>query len=68
MKVADLSVEVFERIIADIVERKLSERFNDPDEGLELNDELKEYLESDKEEEFVTFDEIKRGLRERNIL
>jgi len=38
--VADLTIDEFKKIINDSIEQKLLELFADPDEGLELRDEI----------------------------
>ncbi|MBF0590851.1 MAG: hypothetical protein HQL02_02055 [Nitrospirae bacterium] len=58
MFVKDLTVEEFEklmrRIIADMI---------DPDDGLELQDEVKEYLETHKDDQSgISHEEVKRRI------
>ncbi|MBF0607153.1 MAG: hypothetical protein SFH39_07305 [Candidatus Magnetobacterium sp. LHC-1] len=69
MKVSDMTVEEFTGLIESIIERKLSEYFNDPDEGLELKDELREYLESHQDDtDTISFDQVKSDLYDRKII
>jgi hypothetical protein len=44
MTVADLSVEQFEQLVRTIVKQVLLETLTDPDEGLELREEVKSNL------------------------
>jgi hypothetical protein len=44
IKVAELTVDEFRQVIEETVERKLSEMLGDPDEGLELREEIKTRL------------------------
>ncbi len=69
MKVSDMTVEEFTGLIESIIERKLGEYFNDPDEGLELKDELREYLESHQDDtDTISFDQVKSDLYDRKII
>ncbi len=43
-KVAELTVDEFKQLIATTMEWKLSEILGDPDEGLELREEIKDRL------------------------
>jgi DNA primase large subunit len=43
-KVSDLTVEEFEQLLEEVVERKLEEFLGDPDEGLELTEWIEERL------------------------
>lgn len=43
-KVAELAVDEFKRLLEETVEQKLLEMFGDPDEGLELREEIKARL------------------------
>jgi vacuolar-type H+-ATPase subunit E/Vma4 len=45
MKVRDLDVEEFKALIQEAVEEKLEEILGDPDQGLELQEKVKERLE-----------------------
>jgi hypothetical protein len=49
--VAELSVDEFKRVIETTVEQKLLEMLGDPDEGLELREEIKERLQRTMEAE-----------------
>lgn len=42
--IADLSVEEFRNLIKEVVTQTILEIFGDPDEGLELQEEIKERL------------------------
>ncbi|MBL7062738.1 MAG: hypothetical protein ISS49_00835 [Anaerolineae bacterium] len=44
VRVAELTVNELERIIQEAVEQKLSEMLGDPDEGLELREEIRDRL------------------------
>jgi len=44
-KVADLTIHEFEGLIKKVVMQTISEIFGDPDEGLEIHEELKNRLE-----------------------
>ncbi len=44
MKLSDLSVEEFKALVRETVSETIAELFQDPDEGLELRDEVKEML------------------------
>ena len=44
MKIKDLSVDEFKALIQEVVEDKLEEMLGDPDEGLEVREEVKERL------------------------
>jgi hypothetical protein len=44
-KVSDLTVEEFEQLLEEVVERKLEEFLGDPDEGLELTEWIKKQLQ-----------------------
>jgi hypothetical protein len=44
MRVADLTVEELVRIVQDAIEDKLSELLGDPDEGLELREDIRARL------------------------
>jgi len=50
-KVAELTVDEFKQLIATTVEWKLSEMLGDPDEGLELREEIKDRLRRSLEAE-----------------
>jgi hypothetical protein len=50
-RVTDLTVEQLRRLIETTVEEKLLEMFGDPDEGLELQDEIKARLRRSLEAE-----------------
>ena len=43
-KVAELTIDEFKQVIEDTVEQKLLEMFGDPDEGLELAEDVKARL------------------------
>ena len=44
VRVAELTVNELERVIQEAVEQKLSEMLGDPDEGLELREEIRDRL------------------------
>ena len=44
MKVADMTLEELRQLIAETVRQELERLANDPDEGLELSDEIRERL------------------------
>ena len=46
MKVNELTVEEFKTLIQEAVEEKLEEMIGDPDQGLELREEIRERLRS----------------------
>ena len=50
-KLADLTVDEFKQLIATTVEWKLMEILGDPDEGLELREEIKDRLRRSLETE-----------------
>ncbi len=50
-KVAELTVDEFKQLIATTMEWKLSEMLGDPDEGLELREEIKDRLRRSLEAE-----------------
>ena len=56
IRVAELTVDEFRQVIEETVERKLSEMLGDPDEGLELREEIKARLRHSLEAE-------RRGVR-----
>ncbi|MBF0565640.1 MAG: hypothetical protein HQK89_10390 [Nitrospirae bacterium] len=61
MKVSDMTVEELEVLIERVVGKML-----DPDYGLELNDELKDYLESHKDDKSgIPHEEVKKQLEEK---
>jgi hypothetical protein len=51
IKLADLTVDEFKQLIATTVEWKLLEILGDPDEGLELREEIKDRLQRSLEKE-----------------
>ncbi|TEU12343.1 MAG: hypothetical protein E3J21_21250 [Anaerolineales bacterium] len=50
-RVAELTVDEFKQIIEEVVEQKLAEMLGDPDEGLELREEIKARLRRSLEAE-----------------
>ena len=44
MKIRDLTTEQLKALIQDVVEEKLQEMLDDPDQGLELREEVKQRL------------------------
>ena len=63
MKVADMGVEELRELIYDAVEEKLKQLLGDPDEGLELREDVKARLQhsleaSDRGERGVSLQEV----------
>ena len=44
--ISDLSVDEFKNLIREVVKETITEMLNDPDEGLELRDDIVAYLNS----------------------
>jgi hypothetical protein len=69
-KVSDLTVEEFEQLLEEVVERKLEEFLGDPDEGLELTEWIKKQLQEsmaswEAGERGVSLDEFVRQVRKK---
>jgi hypothetical protein len=69
-KVSDLTVEEFEQLLEEVVERKLEEFLGDPDEGLELTEWIKKQLQEsmaawEAGERGVSIDEFVRQVRKK---
>ncbi len=63
MKVIDLTTEELKKVIRDAVDEKLEELFFDPDNGLELRDEIEQRLNASlASKERVPFEEVKKRL------
>lgn len=65
MKIKELTVEEFKDLVQDTIEEKLQELIGDPDDGLELREEIKETLRSSlaarqRGEKGVPIDEVAR--------
>lgn len=50
-RISELTVDEFKQIVQEAVEQKLAEMFSDPDEGLELREEIKTRLQRSLEAE-----------------
>lgn len=62
MRVADLTIEELRRIIKEIMDEKLREFLFDPDEGLELKEEIEQRLRASLlSTERIPFEEVKKG-------
>jgi hypothetical protein len=64
VSIADLTVEEFEALIGRAVEQKLLELLGDPDEGLELRDEVVTRLQRSLEAEHAGQRGVPMGLGE----
>ncbi|HID86282.1 MAG TPA: hypothetical protein EYP55_02760 [Anaerolineae bacterium] len=64
-RVAELTLDELKQLIEATVEWKLSEMLGDPDEGLELREEIKTRLQwvTDVEGGLLTAEELKNGWR-----
>ena len=62
MRVADLTIEELRQIIKEIIDEKFRELLFDPDEGLELKEEIKQRLRASLlSTERIPFEEVKKG-------
>lgn len=63
MKVTDLTIEELRKLIWDVLDEKFRELFFDPDNGLELREEVEERLKASlSSKERVPFEEAKKRL------
>jgi len=61
MRVADLTIEELRRIIKEIMDEKFKELLFDPDEGLELKEEIEQRLRASLlSTERIPFEEVKK--------
>lgn len=65
MKVKELTVEQFKKLVQEAIEEKLAEIIGDPDLGLELREEIKERLRNSlaarqRGEKGIPIDEVAR--------
>lgn len=61
MRVADLTIEELRRIIKEIMDEKLREFLFDPDEGLELKEEIEQRLRASLlSTERIPFERVKK--------
>jgi len=62
MRVSDLTIEELRRIIKEIIDEKFRELLFDPDEGLELKEEIEQRLRASLlSTERIPFEEVKKG-------
>ena len=60
MKVSDLTTDEFKKLIGEAVDEKFSEFLFDPDDGLELRDEVEQRLKASfASKERISFEEVK---------
>ena len=63
MKVTDLTIEELKKLIREAVDEKFKEILFDPDNGLELRDEVEQRLNASlASKERITFEEVKKRL------
>ena len=63
MKVTDLTIEELKKLIWDVLDEKFRELFSDPDNGLELREEVEQRLKASlSSKERVPFEEVKKRL------
>jgi hypothetical protein len=63
MKVTDLTIEELKKLIWDVLDEKFRELFFDPDNGLELREEVEQRLKASlSSKERVPFEEVKKRL------
>jgi hypothetical protein len=67
MKVKELTVEEFKKLVQDTIEEKLQELIGDPDAGLELREEVKKRLRNSlaarrRGEKGISIEEVARRL------
>ena len=65
MKIRDLTTEQLKALIQDVVEEKLQEMLDDPDQGLELREEVKQRLResldaAERGEESIPVEQVAR--------
>jgi hypothetical protein len=62
MRVSDLTIEELRQIIKEIIDEKFRELLFDPDEGLELKEEIEQRLRASLlSTERIPFEEVKKG-------
>ena len=60
MKVSDLTIDEFKKLIGEAVDEKFREILFDPDEGLELRDEVEQRLKASlASKKRISFEEVK---------
>lgn len=60
MKVSDLTIDEFKKLIREAVDEKFREFLFDPDDGLELRDEVEQRLKASlASKERISFEEVK---------
>jgi hypothetical protein len=63
MKVSDLTIDEFKKLIGEAVDEKFREFLFDPDNGLELKDEMEQRLRASlASKERISFEEVKKRL------
>jgi hypothetical protein len=63
MKVTDLTIDELKKLITEAVDEKFKEILFDPDNGLELRDEVEQRLKASlASKERIPFDDIKKRL------
>jgi hypothetical protein len=68
MRVADLTIEELRRIIKEIMDEKFRELLFDPDEGLELKEEIEQRLRASLlSTERIPFEEVKERKVSRDV-
>ena len=68
MRVADLTIEELRRIIKEIMDEKFKELLFDPDEGLELKEEIEQRLRASLlSTERTPFEEVKERKVSRDV-
>jgi hypothetical protein len=68
MRVADLTIEELRRIIKEILDEKFRELLFDPDEGLELKEEIEQRLRASLlSTERIPFEEVKERKVSRDV-
>jgi len=64
MKVTELTTDELKKLIKEAVDEKLREIFFDPDDGLELRDEVKQRLKASlASKKRISLEEIKKRVR-----
>jgi hypothetical protein len=64
MKVTDLTIEELKKLIWDVLDEKFRELFFDPDNGLELREEVEQRLKASlSSKERISFEEVKKRVR-----
>jgi hypothetical protein len=63
MKVTDLTIDELKKLIREVVDEKFKEILFDPDNGLELRDEVEQRLKASLgSKERIPFEEVKKRL------